>query len=225
MATATFRKRHLSQVTERWAKRRSSDPGTTSSGRIAKNLTSGPRRLCARRSAPPCVPTREEDPPGCAPRYTPEQARRLGKRQYGYTRGQAELLRSLIRGERELWESMLVFEPVDLVEVHRRVLSAEATKASSRKKVDLRALTDFLSDEGVLFVDTMAKRRWKRWRERRGEVQDEGENTQSDASNSDSSDAGALVEGGNKAQDEHGFGIQTGQISAEACQMAGHGGA
>mmetsp|Transcript_118938 Transcript_118938/g.237053 ORF Transcript_118938/g.237053 Transcript_118938/m.237053 type:complete len:621 (+) Transcript_118938:118-1980(+) len=105
----------------------------------------------------------EDDLPGCAPRYTAEQAKRLGQRRYGYTVRQAAQFRSLIRADKELWEAVLVFDPVDLVCVHARFHGSHEPLVG---RVDLRAVGDFLKDEGIVFVDSRSRTAWSRWRKR-----------------------------------------------------------
>mmetsp|Transcript_46694 Transcript_46694/g.81176 ORF Transcript_46694/g.81176 Transcript_46694/m.81176 type:complete len:256 (-) Transcript_46694:72-839(-) len=100
---------------------------------------------------------------GCVPRYTAEQAQRLRKRRYGYTAAQAVQLHKFIREDRELWEMMLIFEPVDLSSLLVRIHDAGVHGIG---KIDLRALEDYLHDEGVLFQDTRIKVGWNSWRAR-----------------------------------------------------------
>jgi len=111
----------------------------------------------------------EENRPGCAPRYTVEQAKRLGKRRYSYTARQAAQFRSIIRADKELWEAMLVFEPVDLVWVHARLHGSHEPLVGI---ADFRAVGDFLKDEGFIFVDSRSQEAWKRWRNRFSHQQD-----------------------------------------------------
>merc|ERR1719195_2337455 len=113
---------------------------------------------------------------------------------------------------------MLLFEPVDLQAVYARVHAAGAPLIGT---VDLRAISEFLQNEGVLFIDSKSRESWKHWRarwtgEKRPRQSDEDGmdgSTQGDASDTDSAEpvvlplveAAALEEAG-PGSPQHGAG-------------------
>lgn len=103
----------------------------------------------------------DADAPGCAARYTAEQARRLGQRRYGYTARQREQLRRAFRGDRELWEGALLFDPIGIDEALARL--RDAVHGFS---LDKRMLEDFFVEEGMLFSSPKQTRAWRKWRQR-----------------------------------------------------------
>mmetsp|Transcript_18891 Transcript_18891/g.39294 ORF Transcript_18891/g.39294 Transcript_18891/m.39294 type:complete len:309 (+) Transcript_18891:125-1051(+) len=102
----------------------------------------------------------DADAPGCAARYTAEQARRLGQRRYGYTVQQREQLRRAFRGDRELWEAALLFDPIGIDEALARL--RDAVRGFS---LDKRMLEDFFFEEGMLFSYPSSSRAWRKWRQ------------------------------------------------------------